>query len=327
MEPVSPTDSVRILPGVLREFAIEALRAVGLPDADAQRVANCLVQVDLRGVFSHGTRQLRRYTAEYQRGELNPRPETRIDRETPASAVIDGDGGIGYLAASRAAEVLVQKAGDVGIAVASTHRHGHIGSAGIYARMVVAGDMVFFGAAGGSRWGKPEEPEATVWEAMKAPPLCFGIPSADGPPLIADINTHMFSGWDRVGEAMESFPGALIRSMGLKFVATLLGGVLGGSLPEGEEASAYKAAARGSFMVAVRPDVVGDTAAFKAEVTRIVAESRKLKPLPGLGTAEVAGSLEWQRERTWSRDGIPISRAHLDLLEEVARNVGISAAW
>ena len=80
-------------------------------------------------------------------------------------------------------------------------------------------------------------------------------------------------------------------------------------------------------MVAVRPDVVGDTAAFKAEVTRIIAESRELKPLPGLETTEVAGSLEWQRERTWSNDGIPISRAHLDLLEEVARNVGISATW
>jgi L-2-hydroxycarboxylate dehydrogenase (NAD+) len=327
LAPSSSTDSVRILPGVLRAFAIEALRTVGLPDADAQRVANCLVQVDLRGVFSHGTRQLRRYTAEYQRGELNPHPEIRVDRETPASAVIDGDGGIGYLAASRAAEVLVQKAGDVGIAVTSTHRHGHIGSAGIYARMVVARDMVYFGAAGGSRWNAPGDPDVTVWKAMSAPPICFGIPSAEGPPLVADINTHMFRDWDRLDEAMERFPEALIRSMGLKFVATLLGGVLGGSLPEGEEASAYKAAARGSFMVAVRPDVVGDTAAFKAEVTRIIAESRELKPLPGLETTEVAGSLEWQRERTWSNDGIPISRAHLDLLEEVARNVGISATW
>ncbi len=320
-------DSVNVLPGPLRDFATESFRRVGLPEADARRVANCLVQVDLRGVFSHGTRQLSRYVPEYQNGALNPRPDVSIVRETPSSAVIDGDGGIGYLAASRAAEILIQKAGEVGIAVTGTRWHGHIGSVGIYARMVVAHDLVYFGVAGASDWQAPSEPDATPWEAMKAPPMCFGIPSSDGPPFVADINTHMFSGWDRVGEAMDQFPGALLRSMGLKFVATFLGGMLAGNLPEGEASGDYSAAVRGSFMVAIQPDVVGNSETFMAEVTRVISETRQLKPLPTLQSAEVAGSLEWQREHDWSRDGIPISGDHLARLEAVAEDLGIDRPW
>jgi LDH2 family malate/lactate/ureidoglycolate dehydrogenase len=80
-------------------------------------------------------------------------------------------------------------------------------------------------------------------------------------------------------------------------------------------------------MVAVRPDLVGEADRFRSEVTRIIADSRKLQPLPGLQTTEVAGSLEWQRERDWSLEGIPIARAHREALEGLARDLSLKVPW
>lgn len=325
---MSPHDDsiTRIQPDVLQQFATDALRRAGLPEADADQIAGCLVQVDLRGIFTHGTHLLNRYIPEYREGRINPRPQVRIVRQTPVSAVLDGDGGGGYLTAVRAAEIVSDKALDAGIAVVGTHRHGHIGSVGIYARMVVGRDLVYLGSASGAVWTPPDEPRATVWDAMGAPPLCIGIPAAAGPPLIADVNTRMFSDRERLDEAMERFPEAVIRSMGFRFATTLLGGILGGSLPEGESRGAFSGAVRGSMMIAVRPDIVGNAAAFRSEVARIIQSSRTLDPLPGLKTAEVAGSLEWQRERAWAQDGIPISADHARTLEKVA-SLGIETPW
>ena len=70
-----PEDAKRIMPDLLRDFATKALRQVGLPDADAALIARYLVEVDLRGVATHGTRQLRRYVAEFREGRINPQPE------------------------------------------------------------------------------------------------------------------------------------------------------------------------------------------------------------------------------------------------------------
>ena len=81
---------VRITAEELREFAREVLRSVGMSEEDATVVGNCLVDVDLRGVKSHGTRQLKRYVREFQEGELNPTPKIRTLKASPNSVVLDG---------------------------------------------------------------------------------------------------------------------------------------------------------------------------------------------------------------------------------------------
>ncbi len=313
----------RVMKDDLLAFAQEVFLRAGLPKEDAGLVANCLVQVDLRGVVSHGTRQLGRYLNEFRGGVINPKPEVRLIRQAPISALFDGDAGIGYIVATTAAQTLIEKASASGIAVVGTRHHGHIGSVGIYARMAIARDLVFFGVAGGAGWRPLRDSEATVFDAIASPPTCFGIPSAEGPPFVLDINTNIFESADALHDAMERFPGALIRSMGLKFVPLILGGALAGTMPPGESVQDYRHADRGSLMVAFRPDTIGDLGGFKREVTRLITQSRQLKPLPGLDSTQVAGSLEWERERAWSKEGIPLSEAHVQGLQEVADSVSI----
>ena len=186
-----PKDAKRIMPDLLRDFTTEVLRNVHLPDGDAALIARYLVDVDLRGVVSHGTRQLQRYVAEFQEGRINPQPEIAQIMDAPSMAIFDGDGGTGYLVATRATEVVIEKAQANGIAVACTRNHGHVGSVGIYARLALACDLATFSVAGGVAWEKPTSPDATVWDAMGAPPMCFGIPTAEGPPFVLDMNANM----------------------------------------------------------------------------------------------------------------------------------------
>ena len=95
-----PPDAIRVFPDDLCTLTSDILCRLDLPGADAKHIADCLVAVDLRGVVSHGTRQLRRYVKEFQTRQINPCPQIRLVQETPVNAVFDGDGGAGYLVAT-----------------------------------------------------------------------------------------------------------------------------------------------------------------------------------------------------------------------------------
>jgi len=306
----------------LLDWTTRVFQHLDVRDEDASHIARCLVDVDLRGVVSHGTRQLRRYVPEFRDGLINTHPEIKILRATETTIRLDGDGGAGYLAATRAVDAACEKARESGIALATTCNHGHVGSMGIYARTAIKHGLVSWGVAGGSGWGKPKESDATVWDAMKSPPMCFGIPSSDGPPLVADMNANLFNGTDHAASAIEDYPKALFASLGMKFVSTLLGGMLAGSVEQTERT--YKGASRGFLFVAIDPGEIGDATAYREEVARIIAASRELNPIPGTESAELPGSREWQREKNWQRDGIPIPEPHLEILRNVEAETGLA---
>jgi len=312
---------LRIHADELLDWTTRVLVHLNVRDEDAAHIARCLVDVDLRGIVSHGTRQLRRYVAEFRDGLINTHPDIKILNGTEVSIRLDGDGGAGYLAATQAVDTAFQKALENGIALATTCNHGHVGSMGIYARRALTHGLVSWGVAGGAGWGKPKEEGATVWDAMKAPPMCFGIPSAEGPPLVADMNANFFQGSDHAASALENYPKALFASLGMKFVSTMLGGMLAGSVEQTERQ--YRGASRGFMFVAINPSEVGDAEAFKQEIGRIIEASRELDPIPGTDAAELPGSREWIREQDWQHDGIPIPDEHLAILKTVETETGL----
>ena len=189
-----PEDARRIMPDMLRDFTTDVLRKVHLPADDAALVARYLVDVDLRGVVSHGTRQLRRYVAEFREGRINPRPEIAQIMDAPSMAIFDGDGGTGYLVATRATEAVIEKAKANGIAVVCTRNHGHVGSVGIYARLALACDLATFSVAGGVAWEKPTQPDATVWDAMGAPADVFWHSNGRRPAVCAGYECEHVEG-------------------------------------------------------------------------------------------------------------------------------------
>lgn len=94
----------------LRAFVARLLRALGLPEADAESVAEVLVEADLRGVESHGTTRVAGYVSMMRLGLLNPKPAVKVLKDAPSIAMLDGDGGFGIVVAKRAMAMAMDKA-------------------------------------------------------------------------------------------------------------------------------------------------------------------------------------------------------------------------
>ena len=314
----------RILPGPLRDWATLALSTAGAHPGDAAQIAGYLVDVDLRGVTSHGTRQVRRYVPEFRDGHINPAPSRRIHTEADNSIRYDGDGGAGYPVAALAVDAACSKASHTGLALATTFHHGHVGSAGIWARRALSHGLVSWCVAGGTGWRKPTAGDATVWDAMTAPPMCFGVPAeGEGPPLVLDMNANQFGTGDRAEAALAAgFHRSVFGSLGMRFISTLLAGSLAGT-HDGATDTRWGKATRGFLFVAIDPALIGDADAFRATVREVIDQSLSLRPMAGTDVAALPGTLEWQREREWATTGIPIPDEHRQMLEMVAADLAI----
>src|SRR5712692_313163 len=111
-------DQVHVSEAALRQTVAAIFEKCNLTPEDAAIGADVLVTTDLRGVESHGvSNMLRSYVQSYQKGDYNPRPNWRIVRESPSTATIDGDGGLGVILGPKAMRLAIDKARAVGVAL------------------------------------------------------------------------------------------------------------------------------------------------------------------------------------------------------------------
>ena len=111
------------------------------------------------------------------------------------------------------------------------------------------------------------------------------------------------------------------------FISTIQADAMAGQLPSDHPVPQFPGVSRGFFIVAVHPGHIGGLETFTQEVSRIISESLKLNPLPGLDTADLPGSREWKREQARAKEGIPINRDHQNLLSIIAREVNVQIPW
>src|SRR3546814_15652422 len=76
--------------------------ANGVPERDAQIVADCLVRADLRGVDTHGIQYLPQYLGRVRKGLVNPAPNLKVEKTTPVEGSPDAENGFGFVAATHA---------------------------------------------------------------------------------------------------------------------------------------------------------------------------------------------------------------------------------
>ena len=94
----------------LMAFITRAFVKVGVPAADADVLAQLMVEADLRGSDTHGVIRLPLYVRRLRAGGVNPRPDIRVVREQPSAALVDGDNGMGHLVMRLAAQIAIEKA-------------------------------------------------------------------------------------------------------------------------------------------------------------------------------------------------------------------------
>jgi len=222
-----PESFVQIQEDRLLAFAIACFEKAGLDTDHASLISRLLVNSDLRGVRSHGTRTVNGYCKSFENGSLNPQPDVKIVHETPTAVVVDGDGTVGYLPMTRAAESAIRKANEVGMGMGLARHVGHIGSAGHYARMCCEAGCIGFSVQG-RQHGKPDKDgRGPKLGYFGNPPICFAIPSGDEPPIILDAATCILADYQRGPEfeaLFEMIPAAFFKSIGYTAVAALIGG-------------------------------------------------------------------------------------------------------
>ncbi len=309
----------------LRGFVRDAALALGLPDAQAGQLSELLTGNDLRGVHSHGTRMLAHYAGELRGGRLNPAPEPRVARESPVSLTVDGDGGLGYFAAHVATERAIDKAREVGVAVAVTRNHGHIGAAGIYARMTLPHDLLCF-VTGGARL--EIEPGMPVYSSAVGSPMCFSAPAGDADPLVVDFSPVYDLRSSPLREQLEDWiPGTIFRCIGLGNIAQAWGGILAGVPQERDAPPRFSSAHQAAAFVMFRIDLFLEPAKFRRQMDVLAERIAELAPLPGFSKAQFAGAPEAERARRYVVEGIPVGDEHRRELEGLADELGIEAPW
>jgi len=338
-----------------RRFILDALGVVGMSRPDAEIVADLMVLTDMRGIDTHGIARLPIYVQRLKSGAINNSPQIRIVEEAPATALVDGDNGMGHLVMSFAARLAIEKAAKCGVGWVGARHSNHAGAAAPYAMMPLAHDMI------GLYLAVAEVNHMAPWGGIEpllgTNPIAIAIPAQDEPPIVHDIATTVASN-GRVGaatDAGEPFPegwmidaegkpvtdpkhahgGTLLpigdyKGYGLALAFALMGGALNGA-PVGRDAGNPAGPPRkppsntGQAIMALDITKFGPAETFKRYVDKVIRDMRGSKPIPGGPPVRYPGEGGHERFAAARTSGIPLRPATQAALGKLAANLGIAA--
>jgi L-2-hydroxycarboxylate dehydrogenase (NAD+) len=170
----------------LYTFAETVFIKIGCSRADAAIASKTLLSADLRGVDSHGVARLSGYIRLWEVKRINATPEIKIVHETPSTAVVDGDSGLGLVVAPAAMQIAIDKAKNAGTGWVSVKNSNHFGIAGYHAMMALPHDMIGIAMTNASPLVAPT---FAAERLLGTNPIAVAIPAGNQPPFVADFAT------------------------------------------------------------------------------------------------------------------------------------------
>ncbi len=167
-------------------FTESVFRSIGCPEADATLATETLLAADLRGIDSHGVARLVGYVRLWEAGRINPTPRVGVTYETPSTAVVDGDGGLGLVVGPKAMRVAIEKAQQVGTGWVSVKNSNHFGIAGYHAMLALAHDMIGVAMTNASPLVAPTY---SLDRLLGTNPIAVAVPAGEQPDFVADMAT------------------------------------------------------------------------------------------------------------------------------------------
>jgi len=288
-------------------------------------------------------------------GGVNARPDIRVERTAPATAIVDGDNGMGHLVMARAADTAVTLARETGFAWVGARRSNHAGAAGVYAALPLAHDMVGIYSVVASAnhmavWGG-------IDTLLGTNPIAFAIPAGEEAPVVLDIATTVVSygtvknyrlqgkempeGWmvskkdglpltdpARSAEGLLA-PIGTYKGSGLALVLGLLAGPLNGAA-FGRDVFDFNdndvdACNTGHFIIALDIARFTPLATFRAEMDRHLRDLRSSRPLPGVDAVRLPGQERRTRREDRLKNGVPMLPALIAQIDVLARDLGVKA--
>ena len=175
-----------ILEHTLRDFTEQVFQKMGCSQAHAVLAADVLLKSDLRGVDSHGVARLKGYVRLWEKGRINTNPNIRVVHETPTTATVDGDAGLGLVVAPFAMDIAIAKAEKYGSGWVSVKNSNHFGIAGYHALKAVKRDMIGISMTNASPLVAPT---FTTERLLGTNPMCYAFPAGKYPPVVVDMAT------------------------------------------------------------------------------------------------------------------------------------------
>jgi LDH2 family malate/lactate/ureidoglycolate dehydrogenase len=348
---VSPAGPIQA--AAMRAFMMDVFAACGLPQQDAATVAQRMIESDLSGVDTHGIARLPQYVPWLRQGTINPRAHMRVVGRGPATALVDGDNGMGHLVMTFAAQTAIELARQSGIGWVGSRRSNHAGAGGAYAALMLEHDMVgIYGAASSANhmavWGGAEP-------LLGTNPVAVAIPAGEEPPVVLDIATsvssfgqirkHMLSGqaipegWviDRIDgkpitDPKQATQGVLLpiggyKGSGLAMIIGLLAGPLNGAA-FGRDVQDFggnrsNETNTGQFIIALDVARFLSVPEFKTDMDRHIRDLRGSQRLPGVDAIRVPGGERSRRMRERDAEGIAVPEPLLKQLDEIAVQLSV----
>jgi ureidoglycolate dehydrogenase (NAD+) len=332
----------------LEAFVAQVFAKVGFGEEDAATEAHVLVWANLRGVDSHGVLRVPSYLANIERGGMNPRAQIRIERETPAIALIEADHAFGPVVTTFAMRTVMEKARQVGIGWAVIRNTTHQGAMGYYALMAAENDM-----AGLAFVCNP--PNMAPYGARAAgvhnSPLAISVPAGEMDPPVMDWATSMAAfgkvnlavdkgipippGWalDADGnpttdatKARILLPFGSYKASSLALMFETLSSVMAGNcllnpyLLGGEKP---QPGTQNSVVAAIDVATFTDLDTYKQEIDKLLKGIKSLPTAEGFDEILVPGELENRVKAERMANGIPLPEGTAANLREVSAKLGI----
>jgi LDH2 family malate/lactate/ureidoglycolate dehydrogenase len=348
----------------LRNFTETVFLAMGCNKEHAALAADVLLLSDMRGIYSHGVARLTGYVRLWQKQRINATPDIKIVHETPTTATIDGDAGLGLVVAPFAMQIAIKKAEQYGSGWISIRNSNHFGIAGYHALMAVQKDMIGFAMTNASPLVAPTFSNERM---LGTNPMCYAFPAGKYPPVIVDMATSAAAngkleiaqragkqvpeGWlqDASGayttdpHALKS-GGSLLplgsdyehgshKGFGLSATVDILSAVLSGAnygpwVPPFvsflEPPTNPVGTGIGHFLGAMRVDGFRPVDEFKEHMDNWVKRFKDASPINPDQKVIIPGEPEHEAEQDRRKNGIPIVDAVVKDLNEVAEKLKVA---
>ncbi|GGF25847.1 malate dehydrogenase [Aliidongia dinghuensis] len=351
------SDETLVSADLLRRQLAAIFGAWGMAEDHIQTTLDIMLWADLAGIDSHGAGMMQLYHRLREQEKLTFRPEIRVVRENPATALVDGGGGLGHVPSVRAMDLACDKAATIGVGVAAVRNSHHYGAAGAYAER--ASDRGLIGIAM-TAVARPSVVPLYGADAMFGTnPIAFAAPAKRNPPFLLDMATSTAAlgkitiasrvgkpipdGWavDPDGRSITDPDAALshrrltplgsTRAMGghkgyglammVEVLCTTLSGAQFGALRERRDPDAARHDV-GHFFLAIDPDAFREEGAFEADLDEMIDALRATRAADPAEPVQVAGDPEVRARAERQRNGIPLSARLAQELRDIATAAG-----
>ncbi|HJQ83900.1 MAG TPA: Ldh family oxidoreductase [Candidatus Binatia bacterium] len=332
-----------VMPDALAGQLEAILRAWGMAPEHVAITVRHILYADLHGIDSHGASMLLDYHRRRLAGALTMTPAIGVVRETAATALVDGGGGLGHVPADVAMRLAIAKCGAGGIGAVAVRNSGHFGAAGAYTAM--AAEAGYVGIATTNTREPAVVPTHGAEAKLGTNPIAFGAPAARNPPFMLDMATSTASvgkvttawrrgrsipaGWalDPRGKAVTSGRlAAKYRRLTPLGATAAMGSHKGYGLAAAVEILSAVLPGRGGvghFFLALDPACFRAHGSFAEDLDVLLDGLRTCAPIDAAEPVRVAGDPEQAAHAARRRDGIPVSRSVIEDLRTVARATGV----